>query len=54
MIEGHHPTLVEGAEIGHIGLIEGQGVFGQYHIPIGRVGAGSHTRAIAKETDLFL
>ncbi len=43
----HDGALVEGPIVAHIGLVEGQGVLGQHHLAIHRVGASGDARAIA-------
>ncbi len=54
LIKRHDGSLEEGTKIGDIGFVERQGVLGQHHIAIDRIGTGSDTSAIAEEADLFL
>src|SRR6266568_7915654 len=53
LVGGPHGALEKRTEVGHIGLIEGQGVLAHHGIAIDRVRAGRHARTVAKEAFLF-
>jgi hypothetical protein len=46
-VASHDGALIEGPIVAHVGLVEGQGVLGQYDITIHRVGASGDACAIA-------